>query len=101
MICPRCDGAKQVIADHARMADGSSRYGLAMVCSQCGGTGEIDLDACLRIEAGNRLRAARLARGMGLRSEAERRGMRPSILSLMEQGLMPPVFAPEDGGPES
>lgn len=92
MICPTCAGSKVVVASHARMADGSSRWGLQLPCFQCGGSGEVPAEMANWIEEGRRMREARIARRTGLREEAARRGISASKLSNMESGREAPVW---------
>ena len=94
--CPSCGGRGTLIAAHARMTDGSSRWGMKFDCGQCDGTGEISEQYFQRYERGQQMRKERLARGVGLRQEAERRGMSPGDLCQMESGQIEPI---ETGGP--
>lgn len=83
VICPDCDGKKQVF----QIACGPSGSRAGWVdCDRCGGTGEITAEQAGRIAAGRARRQERIARDVSLMEEAKRLGMRPSELSAIERG---------------
>lgn len=55
-------------------------------CWRCGGAGVLTTEQLARIASGDARRAQRVARGVGLREEAERLGMLPSELCDIECG---------------
>ena len=63
-----------------------------VVCVDCGGAG-VQLGLFPKYAPGyeGERKADRLERKIGLRSEAKRRGIKPSELSAMEQGTAKPV----------
>ena len=90
-VCPDCGGAGKQLAMFPRYATGTPasarRSSVELECWLCGGAGKIDDTVKRRRDEGVRLRKARLARGMGLRREAERLGISASELSKREQGV--------------
>ncbi len=89
-VCPSCGGRKTIIAAHALMSDGSSQFGKVLPCFKCDSTGKISEQHFRWYQHGQQMRAERIARGVGLRQEAERRGMLPSDLCDMENGKIEP-----------
>ena len=81
IVCPECRGTKEVgvlvcPGGIFKMID----------CRMCNGSGEITPEHQARIEAGKKLRADRIARGLSLREEASRLGIDPIDLSHKENG---------------
>jgi transcriptional regulator with XRE-family HTH domain len=95
MICPTCGGSVENFVTFIRYASGHTGPPSRMLpCHQCDGTGEISDEQSDWIKLGEIMRRERIGRNVGLREEAERRGMRPSTLSKMEQGRMKPMPEP-------
>ena len=88
--CELCEGEGSVVSSHARMADGSSRFGLPLPCPECDGEGTISPERSARAVRGEQLRKERLQAGFGLRRAAFLRGMKPSELSDQETGRAEP-----------
>lgn len=93
MICPTCNGEKEIVGLFPVYAEGYTGPRspcFVMPCHRCKGVGEVPDEQGAWIEAGKRMKAERLGRAVGLRAEAERRGMLPSILAQMESGMIEP-----------
>lgn len=90
MICPECDGKKQLHA-HINYGNGPGEW-KDIDCSRCKGSGEVPDEEATWIAAGKKFRADRVARGRSLREEAIERGIQPGLLSSMERGMCPPLF---------
>lgn len=86
MICPGCEGAKQVFA-HVNYGDGGEYKWIN--CFRCKGSGEVPDEQAEWIVAGKLLRAKRVGDGRTLKEEAERLGMTASELSAVEHGMRP------------
>jgi DnaJ-class molecular chaperone len=86
MTCPECKGEKH----HLALACPGARL-LKMPCHVCQGSGEVSEEQAQWIIEGERMRKDRRNRGLTLRREAERRGMKPVELSDMEWGRVKPV----------
>lgn len=91
ITCQTCGGTRKMIALHARMSDGSSRFGMELPCFDCDGTGETDAQMPQRKMRGALTRQRRLALGLGLRTFSERVGIPPSDVSRMQRGLVDPA----------
>jgi len=89
--CPDCHGTGQQDIYFLRKSDGTCDPHRRITCQRCRGTGQITQRDREWIEAGQAMRKERLSRGMTLRREAARRGLKPSTLSAMEQGRIFPV----------
>lgn len=87
MKCPDCNGHREGMV-HLNRGDQPHEWRM-MPCRTCQGSGSIDEDHANRIGEGERLKAERLARGMGLRQEAARLGISPVELSDRENGRTP------------
>jgi len=59
---------------------------VTLACFTCYGSGEIDEAKAKAIEAGEQMRKERVARGLSLRAEARRLGIKPGVLADREQG---------------
>ena len=92
-LCPHCRGAKgqrvNVASGNAGM-EGFIRPQRWRPCPTCGGHGEVErsvASAYIRRKAtGKAMKKGREARGLSLRQEAERLGVDPRVLALMEMG---------------
>jgi len=91
VTCPECKGNKKIMV----LACPGARI-VAMPCETCRETGEISGQQVGWIKAGDAMREVRIARGLTLRKEAERRGMSALALSRMERGITEPVRSEED-----
>lgn len=89
--CPSCRGAKKV--GGIGCGPGGCKP-LVLDCSTCGGVGQITEERVEWMATGKRLREERLARDLGLRAEAERLGIKPSMLSDYEHGRLNPAECP-------
>lgn len=90
-VCPDCGG------ERARLAIAMSAGKAFMLeCPTCSGSGMVTPEFLERRAEGRRMREARVKRGVGLREEAERRGMLASDLCRMESGHIPAVWCDED-----
>lgn len=90
--CPDCQGQKMVAALVRGRVPGTVRtgcYAMQIPCATCAGTGAITAEQAARIEAGARLRAARVARDESIREQAKREGVSPAVISDREQGRIP------------
>lgn len=88
--CPECQGKGVVLA----LGCGPQHpVALSYDCELCGKTGKIDEARVKWREAGRRMKAARVTRGIVLREEANRRGVDVVVLSKMERGIVAPVEA--------
>ncbi len=87
ITCPECHGHKTGLA--IVMTAGKA---FEMDCPTCNGTGQVTAEFMLRLHEGRAMRDARIQRGVGLREEAERRGILPSDLCKMENGHLEPVW---------
>jgi hypothetical protein len=65
--------------------------GLSFDCELCGKTGQIDSQKTSWCKEGRKMKEDRIARGLVLRKEAERRSLDPLTLSKMERGISEPV----------
>lgn len=102
--CPLCNGAKTQLAMFPRYVHGYTgerKACIEMPCSLCQGSGTIQEEQLRWYEDGRLMRAERINRGVGLRQEAEIRGMLPSELSNMEQGRIKPVWRDDSLQPPS
>ncbi len=61
---------------------------LKLPCRLCEQTGRISDEVLHRVEAGEKMRADRISRGINQREEAARLGISPQELSKKEQGLI-------------
>lgn len=82
--CPVCDGGT------LRRSGLVMRDGVCALedidCSTCGESGRVPADYAARVEAGQRMRAERVARRESLRDAAARLGITPAQLSAREMG---------------
>ena len=88
MICPVCNGKKEVFAFTLR--EGGKCVN--MPCELCVGYGQVSDIHQAWIKEGKCLKDERIQRGITLRIEARRRGMRASVLSAMERGRIEPLW---------
>lgn len=94
--CPECNNGTAtllfpVYAQH--VPKDRRKPVLEIPCDRCKGTGEVSEQSTRWIIIGRKMRKDRLARGFGLRREAMRRGIKPSELSDMENGVIEPIPA--------
>jgi hypothetical protein len=85
--CPRCDGHKTLDAFFKGMH-------APMTCYVCNGAGTVTAMQLARIEHGQRIRDYREQRELGLREAANMWGLKPSYLSLIEQGRVTTDWVP-------
>jgi hypothetical protein len=96
MICPDCEGKKQV---HAHLNYGNGRGEWKDIdCFRCKATGEVDDEQALWIVQGKQRRCDRVSRDMSLREEAVRLGIPVVDLSAMERGMKPFPTTGVEGG---
>lgn len=81
ITCPRCHGKKEILG-----LSFSAKKSVVLVCDICNGHGEITEEKQQLINIGAQRKSDRIARGMTLRKEANRLGLKPSILSAIERG---------------
>jgi hypothetical protein len=83
--CPYCyEGS---ISGHRDYRDGKRRSeNFKMTCPVCNGSQEVTAEVAAPKKRGNAIREDRIARGLGMRQEAERLGISPSRLSVLENG---------------
>lgn len=83
MTCPDCGGNGRAF----QIACGGGRCTTGVVeCRMCSGAGTISEAHAARIEAGQALRADRVARRVNQREEAARLGITPQELAGVEAG---------------
>jgi hypothetical protein len=97
MICPDCKGEGKEIASHVSYSDGRCGFNVPLKCLRCDGSGAVDDSTPEWIEAGRRMRDARVNAKpyRNLSTEAKRRGMDVVTLSRMERGVIEPIQAKE------
>lgn len=83
--CPKCKDGK-VFAFVNTGCDYTKHYSEVMVCSTCGGSGEISEEKMRLIEDGQKARRARVARMMTLGDLADELGLKTSTISALESG---------------
>lgn len=96
LSCVSCDGKGVQIGMFPRYApgyEGPRKPYIELKCSRCDGTGQMPAIHVEWMKTGEEMKRERLSRNMTLRAEAVRRGMSPSELSKMEQGIVEPVSA--------
>jgi hypothetical protein len=105
ITCPSCDGDKQLPA-FVSYAPGFSGPPVRLLpCPECDGVGSITQEHQARKQLGESMRKYRTnALQLGLREAADKWGMRPSVLSMIEQGKIvsdwrPPGFTEKDATP--
>ncbi len=93
MKCPDCETGKLLgfFPLYREGYEGPRSPVIEMTCHRCGGTCEVPDEQAEWIKIGKSLKADRLARGVGLREEAERRGMLTEY-PKMERGEIQPVL---------
>jgi len=92
MICPDCQGAKEIA-----IIPKYNRYGQfidSIPCYRCEESGEVPDVQETWIHLGNTMRKDRLQRGNTLRKEAEMLGIDAVILSNAERGITDPTRLP-------
>lgn len=98
MICPRCNGTREVGPCFVDGVDANGRRWCdvrMMPCLTCDGTGEVDDRYPEWRERGQAMRHARLERGETLREFCQRTGADPGTRSRMERGVIEPVEVEE------
>ena len=85
--CPDCHGAGET---HAFVHDGQGCRYRVIDCFRCSGEGTVPREMLDWIEAGQKMRAARVESGISLREAAKQRGMTATELSRMERGYVEP-----------
>lgn len=85
--CPECKGeGKYYSRRFVTRTTGCDYEEGEQTCFTCDGSGSITDAHATRIEQGRMLRENRKARGLSLRQEAQRLGMKPSELNDLERG---------------
>lgn len=88
--CPHCNGAKRGLCFLDGVDKDGHHVGWQEIrdCSTCQGTGEVDDITAKRIEAGRKLRRARLDKYESMREAAQRLGIRVVEYSQIEHGRL-------------
>ena len=86
MICPDCDGKREVFAHVNRGESGGSGFE-TIKCFRCKGVGTVQDEQAIWIIAGKLRRTKRVAEGISLRDEAQRLGVSVVELSEIERGM--------------
>lgn len=90
MECPSCSGSGKILGFFAIRVDGGCDPCREFQCLRCKGSGTVLDEMTMWIAAGKTMREDRRSRRNTLRKEAEKRKMKPSELSAMEQGRVKP-----------
>lgn len=83
ITCPECNGNG--------FSEGYVCPGFKLIkikCSFCGESGQVTVVDMLRRENGKKMRDDRMARGVSLREEAKKLGLKPSELGDKERGIL-------------
>ncbi len=94
LTCVECGGKGVLIGMFPRYApgyQGPRKPYVELTCNRCNGSGQMPAIHVEWMKTGDEMKRERLSRHMGLRAEAERRGISPSVLSKMENGILEPV----------
>lgn len=89
MICPECDGKKQVAGLFLVDAEGFERERRPVIfinCSLCDGTGEVDSGYAQRVQMGAMYRKMRLNAEIGIRDFSLMSGIDVVLVSAFERG---------------
>lgn len=92
MKCPDCESGKVACFFPVYVEGHPGPAAFETDCPRCGGTCEVPDEQERWIAQGKAVKAARLSRGIGLREQAERLGMLPSVYAAMENGRIKPEF---------
>lgn len=84
--CETCGGEGSTGPVHINRGDAPHEWRGSMPCHDCDGTGQWTAERHARWQAGQKMRAERLARGESLREAAKRMGITPAKLSVTEAG---------------
>ena len=99
LCCVSCEGRGYLLGIFPIYADGYAgerKPVIEIPCDRCGGSGKMPQEHQRWIEEGAALKRERMSRQIGMRMEAERRGIDPSELSKMERGIIQPVISPPE-----
>lgn len=88
MTCPQCNGVKHIVA-FARKISRSQPY-IKFGCDLCQSTGSISDEKVEWVQAGEKLRQARIEREETLREFAKRTGIDVGAVSKAERGCINP-----------
>ena len=101
ITCPQCKGEKEVVGIFPVYAEDVPKEKrkpvVKMPCPRCHGSGDVPEEMLEWMKKGKELKQERLDRGVGLRKEAERLGVKSSELSAVEQGRVDPDASPLAG----
>lgn len=86
MNCPRCFGKGEVTSIMC-LNPGDARQ-VTVHCGDCEGTGDVTQERLAVLKFGDRYRTDRVLSGHSLRERAEQLGVRPMVLSDVEQGRL-------------
>lgn len=84
--CETCGGRGSTGPVHINRGDAPHEWRESMPCRDCAGTGRWTAERHARWQAGQKMRAERLARGESLREAAQRMGITPARLCDIEAG---------------
>ena len=93
MICPNCNGTGRGGPAFVHRTTGC-RLEESTRCHVCGGSKEVHDEYPEWLRLGHAMMQDRIGRGVSLREEADRRGLRPVELSGMEHGRIKPESTP-------
>ena len=87
--CPQCGGKGSFIGVglNSQAPEGERLKFVEVACRLCAGRRRISRRLLARYLAGQKLKRARIERGMGLRQEAQRLGILPGELADLECGI--------------
>lgn len=89
MICPDCDGKKEIAILPKTAKNG--KIITSMPCGRCNQTGKVSRRMSEWIKLGSSLRSYRIEANITLREFSKKTGISASIISKAERGLMDPM----------